>query len=133
MKNYFNKFPFYFQDGFFLGQSLIPKQDPTHIRVGLSVTIFFCQRYSEQKKDFHYYPYCKISIIQHLASIIQHPSSSIQHLASSIQHLAKVQKQKKLINNVDELLIKTGGDLLSRVSSTIGARGLNFCVRNGNR
>ena len=42
-------------------------------------------------------------------------------------------KQKKLINNVDELLIKTGGDLLSRVSSTIGARGLNFCVRNGNR
>ena len=29
--------------------------------------------------------------------------------------------------------IKTGGGLLSRVSSTIGAGGLNFCVRNGNR
>lgn len=28
---------------------------------------------------------------------------------------------------------KTGGDLLSRFRSTIGARGLNFCVRNGNR
>jgi len=25
---------------------------------GLYVTIFFCQRYTEQKKDFHYYPYC---------------------------------------------------------------------------
>ena len=33
----------------------------------------------------------------------------------------------------EDLKIKTGGDLLSRVSSTIGARGLNFCVRNGNR
>ncbi|WP_229663418.1 hypothetical protein, partial [Cloacibacterium rupense] len=43
---------------------------------------------------------------------------------SNAKHLAKVQKQKKLINVVDELLIKTGGDLLSRVSSTIGARGL---------
>ena len=34
---------------------------------------------------------------------------------------------------IDELLKKTGGDLLSRFRSTIGARGLNFCVRNGNR
>ena len=34
---------------------------------------------------------------------------------------------------MNEDLKKTGGDLLSRVSSTIGARGLNFCVRNGNR
>ena len=33
----------------------------------------------------------------------------------------------------EDFKIKTGGDLLSRVSSTIGARGLNFCVRNGNR
>jgi len=31
------------------------------------------------------------------------------------------------------LLKKTGGDLLSRFRSTIGAGGLNFCVRNGNR
>ena len=29
--------------------------------------------------------------------------------------------------------IKTGGGLLSRFRSTIGAGGLNFCVRNGNR
>ena len=28
------------------------KAMPTHIRVGLSVTIFFFQRYSEQKKGF---------------------------------------------------------------------------------
>ena len=33
----------------------------------------------------------------------------------------------------DERFKKTGGDLLSRFRSTIGARGLNFCVRNGNR
>jgi hypothetical protein len=32
-----------------------------------------------------------------------------------------------------EFRIKTGGDLLSRFRSTIGAGGLNFCVRNGNR
>ncbi len=32
-----------------------------------------------------------------------------------------------------KIIIKTGGDLLSRLRSTIGARGLNFCVRNGNR
>ncbi|NIF06992.1 hypothetical protein F3J23_16260, partial [Chryseobacterium sp. Tr-659] len=42
--------------------------------------------------------------------------------------------QKKVSCNMHETFknkIKTGGGLLSRVSSTIGAGGLNFCVRNG--
>ena len=43
-------------------------------------------------------------------------------------------RHKKNAHQVhDERLKKTGGDLLSRFRSTIGARGLNFCVRNGNR
>ena len=29
--------------------------------------------------------------------------------------------------------LKAGGDLLSHFRSTIGAEGLNFCVRDGNR
>ena len=42
--------------------------------------------------------------------------------------------QKKILNQINDWgFKKTGGDLLSRFRSTIGARGLNFCVRNGNR
>ena len=55
----------------------------------------------------------------------------------------KIPKKPKLLKTKKPLFlsndkkrgskIKTGGDLLSRSRSTIGARGLNFCVRNGNR
>ena len=60
----------------------------------------------------------------------------------TIKHSIKILKPKPLKTQKPLFLsndkkrgskIKTGGDLLSRSRSTIGARGLNFCVRNGNR
>src|SRR5690606_31278178 len=62
-------------------------------------------------------------------------TSNLSYLKSRFLVLALSSLQNKknpsLLRMKD--LKKTGGDLLSRVSSTIGARGLNFCVRNGNR
>ena len=52
------------------------------------------------------------------------------------EDLKPLKTQKPLFLSFDKKRgskIKTGGDLLSRSRSTIGARGLNFCVRNGNR
>ncbi|QBA22596.1 hypothetical protein EU348_15965 [Chryseobacterium indologenes] len=104
--------------------------------------------------QINYYP---ASIIYYLLSIIYYLLSIIYYLLSIIYYLLLIAhylwiccvcvcvcvwigscwcryKTKKILYRYDKGFfknkIKTGGGLLSRVSSTIGAGGLNFCVRN---
>ena len=44
-----------------------------------------------------------------------------------------IYKHKKSLNQMNDWGLKKGNDLLSRVSSNIGADGLNFSVRYGKR
>ena len=67
---------------------------------------------------------------------INNQQSTKHHIPYTINHkLTTIKPQKKIPDYIRNrgFLKKTGGDLLSRFRSTIGARGLNFCVRNGNR
>ena len=75
----------------------------------------------------------KQSAAQHIVTVYR-TAIILEHLENleNLEHLGK-KRSPFLTVCVEGTSGKGGGDLLSRLRSTIGAAGLNFSVRNGKR